>query len=496
MTENAQRRTARQWLYIVAVVLSSGVCAGMWLALFVVEPQTDARRVIWHNPDGTTVDKRLEPCANTTLESIVHDGAVWMPCDEKDYFGSGTGLARVDPGAGKATLLPWPEEFPHHHNTQGAAAGPDGELCYAYHTGDNPRKLVVGVAKGTEWLAPVRKLSTVELLGMDWQAASCEVVGIAEGGLPRIDQVTPDGVHSRPFTPNWDEFCGAQDYCQPLFAFRDHDDQWVLAYQQALQDGGVRYLRVQPGQPPRPYDTRPSARSISLSLDTLAYELGKISSPHRALTQVRADGRRVARAELPGDPPSFEWAHYDFSKERVLTRRYSWQVSQATRYHLRHRVRGRVLQIHGADLDDPLLTVSDITDPDDVRSAVVGRIPGYACGYQLTTGTFLTRPEGGYWLVGASGCYITMDENFRRMDPLPLLTHLRTRGSREVGPFVDREYQHEYWLGWTLFGILPCFLVSWAVRRRRRFWAAVGPGAVLFAGTGIWGVWSVLPLLF
>lgn len=500
MIEPLKKKRQWTWVYIIAILLSFGSSAVTGVALL-GERHTGAREAVWHNPDGTTAKERMRGCANPTMESIVHDGAVWMACADNDSSGSQAGLARFDPGAGEVTVLPMPEQYSQgSRRTRGAAAGPDGELCYAYSYADSPDLIAIGVAKGTEWSVPVQGLSSSLLLGMDWRGQACEAVTAQPEQPPQLNLMSKDGVQTQPFTDNWNEFCGPEKTyrgCRPVFAFRSPENRWVLVfshYGPLLEEGGT-HASVEPGQTPRPFDVGRFENTLALHYDAEVHELGQMRAPNEPVIQVKADGTLAPIASRPNAVRVILRMHYDFTETRVLQQRYTWLREVDGIEVVQRPVRGRLLRIKsdGGFDENPLLTVSDVTDPNDVRSGVVGRFPSFACGTELASGTFLTRPDGGYWLVGNSGCYVTMDENFQRTDPLSLLQHLRSDGSRYSLDSDVRE--HEYWLAWTLLGWLPCFLLSWVIRRRRRFLLAIGPGALLFAGTGLWGMMRLLPLL-
>jgi hypothetical protein len=111
-----------------------------------------------------------------------------------------------------------------------------------------------------------------------------------------------------------------------------------------------------------------------------------------------------------------------------------------------------------------VLTISDVGES---APEIPARID--ACT-DLPNGVFLPRPEGGFWLVDASGCYIALDASLRRADPRGLLEHLSLRGS---GYHDWREPSHPAKLLFVLLGLLVLVPLG-LLAERRRAGAAVG----------------------
>ena len=103
-----------------------------------------------------------------------------------------------------------------------------------------------------------------------------------------------------------------------------------------------------------------------------------------------------------------------------------------------------------------------------------------------------------------AGCYIAIDRQFKRADPLPLLEHLKRRGSMGID---WNEPQHAIYLGFVLFGWPLFWLFGWLLgryktkhvengqdqQRLRRKWLFFSMGFYLVAGGYL--LYQLLPLL-
>jgi hypothetical protein len=130
---------------------------------------------------------------------------------------------------------------------------------------------------------------------------------------------------------------------------------------------------------------------------------------------------------------------------------------------------------------------------------IVARAESYACG-ELAFAAFVPRPEG-YWLVSPSGCFVGLDAQLARTDPLDLKEHLRRRGSRGMG---WDEHRHFWLLQWVRYGLLVvlamAFMLAWLTKKRSWDRAPVLArplllSSLLYTATAAWALAQIVDLL-
>lgn len=167
---------------------------------------------------------------------------------------------------------------------------------------------------------------------------------------------------------------------------------------------------------------------------------------------------------LPGLEPFF-FRTFEFT-DGVLVRRRSWLLKRSETELARRLDSERWLLSPPTEaLNDTLeLRVSD--DQLKVQQRrVVARAPSFNCG-ELWGGHTLADGDGGFFLVSQAGCVLRVDSELRRLDPYPLLGHLRARGS--LSPSWD-EREHEWKLLWILLGLPVLVIPALLLARARRF---------------------------
>jgi hypothetical protein len=129
----------------------------------------------------------------------------------------------------------------------------------------------------------------------------------------------------------------------------------------------------------------------------------------------------------------------------------------------------------------------------------VARAESYACR-ELAFAAFVPRPEG-YWLVSPSGCFVGLDAQLARTDPLDLKEHLRRRGSRGMG---WDEHRHFWLLQWVRYGLLVvlamAFMLAWLTKKRSWDRAPVLArplllSSLLYTATAAWALAQIVDLL-
>lgn len=409
--------------------------------------------------------------------------------------------ARAHPlaAAGRALLRP---------RDVGLYPGPGHRLGVVYRRGEVNGPLAVAIAGEDGWAHPPAALpgrDSSRLLAGAWIDGALELVILpTRTGLSDLRTAAAvivrleDGElrQRAPFAAPA-ELCGGSVYCEIAEA-RHRDGSWQLAVVGPNgADGPIAPWWVRETGERRALGWE-AARSVAQE-DVDGGETGLT----RTLPTPRSRLVWEGTLAVP-EPPRADWdimpTWFDYdSADGRIHRRASWQVPAAILTRAQ-RVGGRVLATNSTyEIEPPIVSVSEFTGSAEPAVTPVAHEPGFACG-ELGIGTFVERPGGGYALVSDSGCYVLLDEDLGRLDPLPLFEHLERRGS--LGMDWD-ESSHAVLLVWTLGGLPVCVVVGllfgawWAQpgQRRRGMLTAGAIGAALFALSGAVALARVLPLL-
>jgi hypothetical protein len=476
---------------VVAIAVMAAavlVMAGTWVVTLTCAPATGPRRMTWHKADGSPPSNPagdpypFDGCrGDIGLTLAVWNGGVIMPCEDEAI---GIGWAFLDPRTHDATLR-WPlAPGSKRARTRGLIPGPGGQLAIVSET-DLPGDIVVGIARADGWARPPDNLGHAGYLAAAWVGGTLELAihritpDDKYGMRTAIEVITLDGAsrRSRIAVAACNESC-----LTPQIVYRA-GARWVFESDgHAIAEGGEVV--------PAAFSDQPFASMI----DRFAH--GDLEVP--ASLALGRDTAVIDAAGKPAHPPApprtglrvVRQTRYTIGD--ALERRTQWVAGRDLRTVI-EQAGGRTITWHTDD-DDRVRVADTPVAPDQVPAVA----PVVRWSQGLATRVVLSDDAGGFWLVDGSGEYLHLDRALRRLDPLPLRTHLRQRGS--LGPHID-EPSHAWTLGWALFG-LPVLLAGYLVLarladerdvlRRARTFVVV---AVVYLATAAWALLHVVPLL-
>lgn len=491
---------------------------------------TGARRVTWYGVDGAALSsgeaasvswRGCRP-ADMGLSSLVFDGGVWTPCRHPEVPQGG--WARLDPGEGVGRFA-WPAPASLKvAGTVGLLPGPDGMLGVVYWANETNGKLAVGIMGRQGWvrapeLMPGELFS--EFLGGAWVEGHLEVaISPTTSEQPLSDRVLPSIIElslepgrpqlaRQPFTKALPACADTgMPLCGPVAAWHDGAQWQFMLRESALGDTTKSPQVLSAGGELRrsPVEWQGvRARALSWRSEVFLTSVGKLSLP-----AARVDPKRYSTATLTADrrliqtpaPPREGWRHVMgwpsfVAEEQTLREAARWHVpgERLTLAHLQGERWWALSSTHGVPGD--LLFLQDVTDDEPSLPWAVARAPSFSCG-DLSVGVMLPRRDGqGHWLVEpGEGCFVRLDAQFRRDDPLSLREHLRRRGS--IG--IDWDEPWHLWMLIALWvGAVPCgALGGWWGRRRggdAALWRGVAWGGAVYLLGAALGWVQLLPLL-
>lgn len=508
---SSRRHLLARWSALGLALLLTGYG---WYRTAAFDAPTGPHRVAWRGPDDRPIKSRDErgdaidwwPTHSMTLGErliVLESGARGRP----------RGFSWISPRLGQAKLA-WPLSLEGAGEVIIGLAARDAETFAALEVSEG--KVYVGIAGPQGWkVAPTPVLSWDRavhngysiLLGMGWIQGELEivltrpapddpfgtrhpfeVVRLPERGVPVVTR--------RPISC---ELCSLQAALPTERGWR------IVALSYEGRDPSVLLFdeRDQPVVP-----VPPGLSWWSERRGTDATRLGSLWRGFGEPYQAMKDGsRQLAPAPpRPGLTPNGLWRRFTLVDGELHSRpwyqRGDWFEVIADRV--------------GAVADHPRVIFSGASpsydaelvgpSPEELRPVV--RKQGDT---RFLHGAFLPRP-GGYFWVTAGGAYVALDEQLRRVDPLPLLQHLRTRGS--AGDHID-EWHHVAVLGWVMLGLPLCLafgaLSGWRARRRVALpaasvqtrsawsWRALLDGAfrpsLFYLATSALALYKILPLL-
>ncbi len=426
---------------------------------------TGARVVAWVGPAGTPVvgapgrDGLLSGCrGDAVFETLSVGDALWTLCRGVSAFPAGA-FARIEPAHGIGLIRwPLPKTLAIAH-TVAVVPGPGGQVAFIYRARAVDGPLVLGVAADDGWRFFPTELAGQEysrLLGAAWIENDLEVAMVSGAPGDRLAiwrDVTMLSLHADnsvrtrpvPLRP----MCVR---CSAKAAYRSRG-----AWRFLLQDEGNVLTDV----------SSIGDRKVS------AYAGSAFAAPRGldlTLSGLLLTGKVTKRLEPDGsvgEPPKVPSAGSDLLTQRRHYARVADRLWWTPRWYgeaTLQWVGGRLLvatrkQVGGGDgvaADDVQLVLSDATNPAQRRDRTVARVYDFSCG-SLYSPAVLPRASGGYWLVATDGCYLAVDDNLARADPLGLSEHLARRGS----VFLRRiEPRNVYYLAWMLAGLPLCLALA------------------------------------
>lgn len=501
----------KHWI-LAAVLTICGLAIPATIAIRLCDRDNWAfgpRSVEWVYGDGKRVPRNPEElypwdgCEPNDIgfNTLRHDGALWTVCDNPERDGN-VGMARIDPGAGVGTIWRFPEELPHVA-TRGIAVTRSGRIAIVYWTPDLHEHLAVAVIDRTGWRVPATLLpdsSGADVIATSYARGRLEVIyqpshavgGALANRMPIIATVGSSNIRIErfPAPPECEDRCKSP--CRLLLR-QDRWRVWIPAIDPA---GGWKMIEVsEHGKHRVVDDVEPEEGCTTRQNDRAALGVTEVAGEVALRTEdARAQSiRGELRAFAP--PPNSSWqpSMYSWLEPAPigLQRRMMWSVDAG--WARPHGDGWLVLSTEAHANEALAATVLDERGrPQQTR--VIARAPSYFGG-KVQIGVPLQRPDGGFWLVSQDGYYIAVDNDLKRLDPLPVFEHLRARGS--LNPEWD-EVQHVYKFLWALVGLPLCLLLAAGIAfaRRKSIGHAMAWGAAVFVVTGGWCLSGVYPLLF
>lgn len=484
-------------------VLAALLCGYAWYRTLTFDRPTGPRTVAWYDAGGALVDTaRVDRRVGDTSmhDALVLGDRLIVSTDgpARDGRSARGGFAWIAPSVGQARIA-WPLDT-KHSRVEGAAVRDPDTFALMLHTGrdtgDGVREyLAVAIAGRDGWLRPPEIV--VEwtaprpgerggrplLLGMSWVDGELEAV---------LTHPSSDDVHGSQSPPDIvrvpvsgartvrSHALGCTD-CSVYGALPGPKGWTIIVHTNA----GVRLSDGAGGTAPAPPALAwwSYGNSDRAALGTLWAAFG-FGEP-----RVERDGSRSEPA-----PPIAGWTQLPTARrlewiDGVLRSQRLWARNREDSSVLAQWIGGRTI-VTASDPDADLQLVGFA--PDALRPTI------YNTGSSdFRIGTFLPRRGGGYYWVDGDGDYVTLDDQLRRLDPLPLRHHLRTRGS--ASDSID-EPEHELALRWALFGLPILGLVGLVVARRVRDRLPDGgrgplPLGVLIAAFGVYVITGGLAFL-
>ncbi|MEM6274704.1 MAG: hypothetical protein AAF735_05630 [Myxococcota bacterium] len=469
-----------------------------WQLLDADDRLTGAHRVKWVFEDGSPVvddpdaSYPWDGCQPNDIffDRLIHDGALWTTCDAPPLFSGNAGYAHIDPVAGVGTIIRGPASLPIAA-TEGLALSGLGELVVVYRVGELEGPLAIGSLTSSGWSR------LPEVLPESAGARLFALVSVNDqpeavyGWRHREDlEPTPNVIISRGFgddrkiervlEPPECEDAKCFGVCG---AFLD-DDEWQIVRPKRVErksiltnvDGDLRE------------ESYADYCTEFFSTDHTAFGVLRLASA----VQVQEDGAAFRSVDGTLEPlrpapagfeaffvRSFRFDGTTLQRERI------WSYETDDRYRLARRYEdGWLLSESSGTRRDYALRLELVDESLRVRAdSEVARAPSFNCGELW--GASAVKTSMGFRLVTEKGCSVHVDEELHRLDPLPLVEHLRARGS--LSPAWD-ERIHEWKLAWVLVGLPLSVALAFAFRRLRPQ-ARIDPlraAALLYIASASW----------
>lgn len=437
--------------------LAALLCGYAWYRTLTFDRPTGPRSVAWYDADGALVDTaRID---RRVGDSFMHDALVLgdrliVSTDgpARDGRSARGGFAWIAPSVGQARIA-WPLDTKSRPTLEGVAVRDLDTFAVmlrsARDTGEGMREyLAVAIAGRDGWLRPPEIViewadrrpgelgGRPLLLGMSWVDGELEAVLTHPSGEDRFGPESPPDIVRVPASGARTvrtHALGCTD-CSVYGALPGPKGWTIIVH----ADAGVRLSDGSGGTAPAPPALAwwSYGNSDRAALGTLWAAFG-FGEP-----RVERDGSRSEPV-----PPIAGWVQTVVARrlewiDGVLRSQRPWARELRDTAVLAQRIGDRTI-VTATDVEGDLQLVGFA--PDALRPAI------YNTGSSdFRIGTFLPRRGGGYYWVDGDGDYVTLDDQLRRIDPMPLRHHLRTRGS--VSDSID-EPEHEHALGWALFGL-------------------------------------------
>lgn len=398
------------------------------------------------------------------------------------------------------------------YHTLGLLPASDGKLAIVYRARHSHGPLVVAIANAQGWWVPPTPLPAAysgRLLGMRWSLGELKLAVTESQMMDRLGLRTPAAVLSfhpkrkrKPLRFPRSVLCQNKKPCQMELAYPgERPHEWnVMVFQKHAWQVTLR-ASVVSGSPPTTLPSRAAALSAKRQTTLQArHRIRKDWEPYRTWFRRRVDAS--ATGVLPQRTQALErrfqlngqltWLDSlkGWDNNNLLRQSGNFFFSQGKLRHrvwwshpphgLIHRVNKQRIRIHfrrahkkpkpkffhsktygqkkkGPPPQKP--AAMQIQRIETWRTQDLGTLssfPPQQCASLGIGGWVQQDNQAGHWLVSPSGCYLTLNAQWRRSDPIPLLAHLKQRASNQRKPLPSFGT-----LAWLLLGGPLCMMFGW-----------------------------------
>ncbi len=446
------------WVFVCCLLVSL-VLSGRTLSLATNLPawRTAPRVLLWKRPNEVPT-YACDP-DGVRLSILKWRGKFFGGCRTPDWDERRV-LIELDFDRGEARPFAEAPDGPHIEALVGVFPGPADEVGLAVHFYFDDG-IAAGVVGPRGWVKHLQRLPGAEkhsLLGGAWVDGRLELVidpapGMAPTKPPRVLRLEQDGIAQRDLLPAGPLVCAGVDDCHRLDAALHRSSGWsYLVLGRSERDEPHAYWvdpsgNKAPGDWPRGWFNDMPRRHVDESVAGSAWP---VDEPWA----LNADG-----SLRPIEAPAFDWS-IDFRPAPLLIE--GGELRRVSAWYQRSSQR-RARQLNGRWLvtvspkgpERPLVSVTefDATSPNPVAYS-----PERSCG-GFGEAHLLARDSGGYVLVSRGGCFVSLDENLQRTDPLSLWEHLEYGGSAPIG---TSGFTYLWMLAWVVAGLpITLLLATW-----------------------------------
>ena len=444
-------------------------------------------------------------------QQVQTDDGIWIECDHFKSHRDGI-MAFLDPKSKTATL--WePHPQLSYLSIHGMDLNENGDLAITYLTHAGEYEYAMGILSKAGWVLEPRTLPLREwsyLKSTVWINDRVHIFFQESPTAPDystsliVIRVDRQGNVSPRQLPNHDELCTDPFRCDsyPCRVFFK-DNQWQATYKRWLReapDGAHDYLHLQQdgeiiitdtkGICPLPYSYMYSdyhSPNLGLVEDGLSYYLFDGEHNYRQ----RSDGEFE---KIQTQKSSWKvWGNWFIDVTPGLQHQLKWYLPQEDYPQVAFPYKNQWLYM---DRSVSAYTISSafIEKHQSKIPPTKPIVRGSDCD-GLTNGTLLPKDNGGLWLVSHNGCFIELDENLERLDPLSIYEHLVMGGSWNRS---WNDVENVYMVLFLLLGF-PLFLfVPWLINKLRQSQTYLVANWLLltYSISGSYLISQVYPLLF
>ena len=487
---------------------------------------TGANQVHWVLPDGhpaetdpfySEIFKKIGCYDTEDFYALRDKGVLWTTC----YLGDQKqALVRIDPGNGTGTLWRLPKDFAH---ISGLARGREGEIAIVY-TALNVGEisLGLGVIDHETWklnpqILPDSKDS--KLLATSWVRGQLEIIYLPPYAM---DSDNNENVRSIVATIHKDKIvtkslippvnlCRPQAtgkiklVCDRICRLTYEKENWRLwvfkpdtqTVEEVSETGEITALDKQENCG-KAYQDEDSITAAKFKNDESYYALGLVQeSDYEAVNRPNSWLQTLGGKLIPlPQPPKQTWKRYlshgwvEFGDTGLL--KYSlWELPREDHnFAYARKISTGWLESKHDENDRLHLALLD-TNGNVIKSRIVAK-DNHQCDGPYT-GVPIMRNDGGFWLVNTNGCYISMSNDLKRLDPYSIVEHFR----KDDPSWSSWKYSNITRLIWVLAGLPVCiFLLTGIARwRKKPLFIRMVVGTYIYlvsAGICLFQLWPLL----